>query len=109
MALERAFGPDVPVYEESQKTEEGRRWWAALPWVVADLELEWGFQTGLPFAGGGASWVAPARASDGTDAVLKVNLPHREAPGGGNGIGAVGRSGRRAPLPLRPRPHGTPD
>ena len=77
--MEGAFGPDVPVYEESQKTEEGRRWWAALPWVVADLEREWGFQTGPPFMGGGASWVAPARASDGSDAVLKVNLPHREA------------------------------
>lgn len=79
MVVGRAFGPDVPVYEESQKTEEGRRWWAALPLVVADLEREWGFQTGPPFMGGGASWVAPARASDGSDAVLKVNLPHREA------------------------------
>lgn len=79
MVVERAFGLDVPVYEESQKTEEGRRWWAALPWVVADLERKWGFQTDLPFADGSASWVAPARAPDGTDGVLKVNLPHREA------------------------------
>src|SRR5205085_2979858 len=79
MVVEGAFGPDLPVYEESQKSEEGRRWWAALPAIVADLEREWRVETGLPFRSGSASWVGPARAADGTDVVLKVNLPHREA------------------------------
>jgi streptomycin 6-kinase len=69
----------MQVYEESQRTEGARRWWAALPQLVADLEREWDLQTGTPFAGGSASWVAPARSSDGIDGVLKVNLPHREA------------------------------
>ena len=74
-----AFGPDVAVFEESQKSVEGRRWWTDLPGIVADLETEWGIKTGLPFVGGSASWVAPARTASGGSAVLKVNLPHREA------------------------------
>jgi streptomycin 6-kinase len=81
MVATGAFGPDVAVFEESQKSDEGRRWWAELPGIVADLEREWGIDTGPPFTGGSASWVAPARTADGTSAVLKVNLPHSEARG----------------------------
>jgi streptomycin 6-kinase len=90
-----AFGPDVAVFEESQKSSDGRRWWSDLPGIVADLEKEWGIDTGLPFPGGSASWVAPARTVAGGVAVLKVNLPHREARGEAsalalwNGAGAV--------------------
>ena len=76
-----AFGPNVAVFVESQKSPEGQQWWAELPGVVADLEREWGIDTGPPFAGGSASWVAPARMSNGGSAVLKVSMPHREALG----------------------------
>lgn len=76
-----AFGPGVAVFAESQKTSDGRRWWSELPGIVADLEREWGIDTGRPFPGGSASWVAPARTAAGGSAVLKVNLPHREARG----------------------------
>jgi hypothetical protein len=49
-----AFGPDVAVFEESQKSSDGRRWWSELPGIVADLESEWGIDTGRPFGGGSA-------------------------------------------------------
>lgn len=88
-----AFGPDVAVFQESQKSGEGRRWWAELPAVVAELEREWGIDTGLPFAGGSASWVAPARTANGRSAVLKVNLPDREARGEATALSLWGGAG----------------
>lgn len=36
---------------------------------------------GEPYTGGSASYVVPARTSDGDDAVLKLSWPHREARG----------------------------
>jgi streptomycin 6-kinase len=79
MAVAGAFDPDVPVVAEQCGHAEGRAWLATLPGLVASLEDDWGLVTGAPYRGGSASWVAPATRRDGTPAVIKVNLPHREA------------------------------
>jgi len=56
--------------------DDGRRWVEELPGRIERLRRRWGLDLGPPFEPGGVtSWVAPA----GTDAVLKVVVPHREA------------------------------
>ena len=47
--------------------------------LVTAIEDEWELRTGPPFTEGVAGWTAPAVLADGTDAVLKMSLPHREA------------------------------
>lgn len=56
-------------------------WRERLPSVVAAAASEWDLQVGEPFTVGQAGWAAPATLADGTEAVLKVSLPHREARG----------------------------
>ena len=59
---------------------EGTQWLARLPLRIAELEQEWGFRAGPAFDHGGAvSWVAPVELGDGSEAVLKIGLPHHEA------------------------------
>ncbi len=59
---------------------EGTRWLNSLPERVAQLERAWGFRTGPAFDhGGAASWVAPVELRDGSQAVLKIGIPHEEA------------------------------
>lgn len=54
---------------------DGDRWLAELPQRVGELAGRWRLDVGEPFAQVGAvSWVAPARTSQGEDAVLKVFL-----------------------------------
>jgi streptomycin 6-kinase len=71
----------LPVVAEMSRHEPGRRWLAGLPALIHDLRERWSLRLGAPFHGGSCSWVAPARLPDGTDAVLKVVWPHREAAG----------------------------
>src|SRR5688500_11152556 len=77
--VEDAFRPDLPMIVSVSAVPEGREWLARLPGLVAALEDEWELRTGPPFTEGVAGWTAPAVLADGTDAVLKVSLPHREA------------------------------
>jgi streptomycin 6-kinase len=59
---------------------EGERWLADLPDRVAALEREWSLTVERAFdADTACSWVAPARLADGSEAVLKIGIPHREA------------------------------
>jgi streptomycin 6-kinase len=60
---------------------ESAAWLNRLPATVAGLAARWGLELGEPFDGGEVScaWVAPARRADGSDAVLKVGMPHMEA------------------------------
>jgi streptomycin 6-kinase len=59
---------------------EGARWLADLPARVAELERAWSLMAGRAFeADGYVSWVAPVRLEDGTEAVLKIGIPHPEA------------------------------
>ena len=59
--------------------DQGDRWLAALPGLIDEYEQRWDIRVGEPFEGGMASWTAPATRADGTDAVLKIGWPHREA------------------------------
>ena len=51
-------------------------WLDGLPALVADLEREWDLAVGPPYQGGTEALVAPAMCGDGTEAVLKLLVPH---------------------------------
>jgi len=67
-------------------TDDGDRWLSALPDLVRECEQRWDIRSGEPFEGGQASWSAPATRADGTDAVVKLSFPHREARAEGTGL-----------------------
>jgi streptomycin 6-kinase len=79
----RNASPIVPprLAATCEKTPTGRAWLERLPHVLGELEQRWSLTLGVPFDGPDvtAAWVAPARRSDGTAAVLKVGMPHMEA------------------------------
>jgi streptomycin 6-kinase len=59
---------------------EGARWLDHLPARVAELEQAWWLTAGLAFdTDGQVSWVAPVHLQDGSEAVLKISIPHPEA------------------------------
>ena len=47
--------------------------------LLAELAEQWSLVLGEPFAGGTGSLVVPATLADGTEAVVKVAVPHRES------------------------------
>jgi streptomycin 6-kinase len=55
--------------------QQGERWLAELPRVIAQLERSWSITVGQALAGGTGSYVAPARRADGGDAILKIAIP----------------------------------
>lgn len=59
-------------------TPERREWLKCLPAVVQSLEVRWSLTLGEPFKDASCAWVAPARRSDGSSAVLKIGMPHME-------------------------------
>jgi streptomycin 6-kinase len=61
-----------------QAEPAGRDWLEALPRLVSGCVERWSLQLGELYAGSHVSFVAPAVLPDGTDAVLKVQWPHRE-------------------------------
>ncbi|MFF9479845.1 aminoglycoside phosphotransferase family protein [Streptomyces sp. NPDC014733] len=75
------FPPGPTTLRTARRTAGGRAWLARLPGLVRTAEERWGLRLGAPYDGGSCSWVAPAELPDGTPAVLKVGLPHREADG----------------------------
>jgi streptomycin 6-kinase len=64
---------------------DGRAWLPTLPALLDAAVTRWGLELGEPYRGGSAAWVAPVRMG-GTDAVLKITLPHREARFEGDGL-----------------------
>jgi streptomycin 6-kinase len=59
---------------------EEARWLERLPASVAELERAWSLTAGTAFdTHSSLSWVAPVQLADGSEAVLKVGIPHREA------------------------------
>ena len=56
----------------------GAAWLANLDDLVREMAAEWSLELGDPFRSAYVSWAAPARRVDGTDAVLKLQFPHRE-------------------------------
>ncbi|WP_314174359.1 aminoglycoside phosphotransferase family protein [Streptomyces winkii] len=73
------FPPSLPVLNDMRRTASGREWLEQLPALVGEFRERWELRLGAPYHGGSCSWVAPARRTDGTRAVLKVTWPHREA------------------------------
>lgn len=70
-------------------------WLAELPARLERLAERWRVEIGAPFEPGGVTaWVAPATRDNGSSAVVKVVIPHREARDEGpalaawNGLGA---------------------
>jgi len=60
--------------------DDGREWLSRLPQVVAEITERWDLEVDAPLEpGGNISWVAPARRPDGTEVVLKIQLPHVES------------------------------
>ena len=57
----------------------GAAWLDALPTLVDECVERWSLTIGEAFGHGYSSLAMPATLPDGTDAVLKVELPHREA------------------------------
>lgn len=62
------------------KSAVSAAWLKRLPQVIEDLEQRWSLVLEAPFDTEEVScaWVAPARLSKGTPAVLKLGLPHME-------------------------------
>jgi streptomycin 6-kinase len=74
--------PIPPLLTQAVDDDGPNRWeWlAALPRVVDEVASEWELELGSPFVPGGqCAWVAPARAADDEDLVLKVEWRHPEA------------------------------
>jgi streptomycin 6-kinase len=55
--------------------QQGERWLAELPDVIAHLERAWSITVGQALTGGTGSYVAPARTAEGGDAILKIAIP----------------------------------
>jgi streptomycin 6-kinase len=53
-------------------------WLDRLPSLVCELKRRWSLSVGEPFQAS-AAWVAPVVREDGTQAVIKINMPHFEA------------------------------
>jgi len=62
------------------ETPEGPAWLRELPARVARLAARWDVELLPPYVPGGVtSYTAPVARADGSDAVLKIVVPHREA------------------------------
>jgi streptomycin 6-kinase len=58
--------------------DAGQAWLNALPARIADYERRWAVQVGPPFANLSYNYVAPAVRADGSQAILKLGMPHPE-------------------------------
>ena len=56
----------------------GREWLDALPELISAIASEWSLTLGEPYPAAHISFAVPVQRGDGTDAVLKVQFPHRE-------------------------------
>ena len=75
------------------ESEEGRKWLDRLPGLVAGCLADWALEAGEPFEYAYASLAMPVTRADGTDAVLKVQFPHRESDHEADALGLWGGDG----------------
>ena len=63
-----------------RRSPERTTWLDRLPEVLRILERRWSLTLGVPFDDDEVScaWVAPVAREDGTNAVLKLGMPHME-------------------------------
>src|SRR5437764_907799 len=58
----------------------GISWLESLPCKIRQAEQDWSLCVGAPVESSGyCSWVAPAILADGSQAILKIQIPHPEA------------------------------
>jgi streptomycin 6-kinase len=77
----------------AKQSEAGRAWLARLPQLLEDCREHWSLVLEPPFPYAYASYAAPARGADGTDAVLKICFPHRESEHEAEALRVWGGSG----------------
>ncbi|MBI2964894.1 MAG: phosphotransferase [Chloroflexi bacterium] len=58
--------------------ERGRTWLAELPRLLEKCRNRWSLAVDPPVANLSYNFIAPARLIDGTEAILKLGVPHRE-------------------------------
>jgi len=58
--------------------EAGAGWLSRLPETIAECERRWSLKVLPPFASLSYNYVAPVLCADGTDAVLRMGVPHHE-------------------------------
>jgi hypothetical protein len=58
--------------------DAGQAWLDELPVRVAEYECRWAIQVAPPFANLSYNYVAPAVRADGSQAILKLGMPHPE-------------------------------
>jgi streptomycin 6-kinase len=54
-------------------------WQQSVPQLVQSCSTDWGLELGEAFPAGAGGFAAPARLSDGSQAVIKIAFPHRES------------------------------
>lgn len=65
--------------ENCEKTPQRRIWLESLPQLLAKLLSDWSLRLDEPFHHEGTgSWISPVLRFDGTQAVLKLAMPHME-------------------------------
>jgi streptomycin 6-kinase len=64
------------------------QWLERLPRLVAELRTRWELELEPPLGDppGAMGWIAPGRMPDGTEVMLKLSWPHREAESEGGGL-----------------------
>jgi streptomycin 6-kinase len=75
------FVTPVRLSASCRQNPESSAWLSRVPEVIRELEARWALILGGPFDGDEVScaWVAPVTRADGSEAVLKVSMPHFEA------------------------------
>ena len=63
----------------AEKSDEGRAWLARLPRLIEECAAQWELELSPPFPYAYASLAAPARLTDGEEAMLKICFPDRES------------------------------
>jgi streptomycin 6-kinase len=58
--------------------DTGQAWLDELPVRIAEYERRWAIQLASPFANLSYNYVAPAARADGSQAILKLGMPHPE-------------------------------
>jgi streptomycin 6-kinase len=58
--------------------EDGERWLAGLPDLVAWCEQRWSLRAGKPLANLSYNYIAPAPRADGAEVMLKIGVPNPE-------------------------------
>ena len=77
--MERWVLPEAVAKRAAASGPECRRWMDGIDALVSKMEEEWQIRVGRPFSGGTDAFVAPAVAADGTECVIRLNMPDDSA------------------------------